>query len=834
MKRYALLLDYLYVATYQQEVVEGAVAALPRSDAELYVFLGGHFFRDLYDRFVTSRNKVYELISRRMFDGVIVCSSVVNRLSADEVRSALAQFEGIPIVFIGNGPDEYHQVSVDNRSGMGAVVRHLIADHGLKKIAFVRGKAGNREAEERYAAYRDELAAAGLPFDPALVCDGGFNLGEGIDAVRTFIDERRVSFDALVASNDLVALGAKTELERRGIGVPRQVALAGFDDSLDAMCVIPSLTTVRQPYAAIAARAYAVLEELGAGGAPPTVNLIPTEAVIRQSCGCFLNREGDRHLVYEGASAEPPAAFYAARRAEFARRLTDFLSPYGLDPLQNPVEPFLDAVFSVITGQGGTDTFDLLLQGIVTYSLLHNLKIEIWQEALSLVRHLFSPLLQSRDVIERAERLFHRARLAISDVQKIQTNQSLISSWKQTDQVSEVSQAFFGTVESTGFREEVYRAFSVFNIRNFLFAEYIPGREPAPRARLVALIRDGLAEEIGDDVCFAAKNLFPDFLPGFSSRVFFVLAVRYQETSLGFVIYGKIERERPLSLYYGLSGKLEGSSYYEKTKELQPLYMSLTRELAKSFYINRLISLEKESEASLQRLAEDLEYRNRELEDFAHVASHDLKEPLRKIAFFSDRLKKTVAGKISAEELDYFDRMQNASARMSDLIEGLLAYSRVSRNAQPYSRVDLASVIAGVLQDLEVRLRETRGRVEVGDLPAIAADPLQMRELFQNLIGNSLKYHRDNVLPVVVIQAAPAGEFLEITVSDNGIGFEQKYEERIFGLFQRLAGRSESDGSGVGLTICKKIVEKHRGTIRAYGEPGRGAKFVIRLPVRSA
>ena len=109
-----------------------------------------------------------------------------------------------------------------------------------------------------------------------------------------------------------------------------------------------------------------------------------------------------------------------------------------------------------------------------------------------------------------------------------------------------------------------------------------------------------------------------------------------------------------------------------------------------------------------------------------------------------------------------------------------------------------------------------------------------MRELFQNLIGNSLKYHRENVPPVVTIDSAPAGEFLEITISDNGIGFEQKYEDRIFGLFQRLVGKSESEGTGIGLTICKKIVEKHCGTIRAFSEPGRGTRFVIRLPFQPA
>jgi light-regulated signal transduction histidine kinase (bacteriophytochrome) len=306
--------------------------------------------------------------------------------------------------------------------------------------------------------------------------------------------------------------------------------------------------------------------------------------------------------------------------------------------------------------------------------------------------------------------------------------------------------------------------------------------------------------------------------------------VVYQKSSLGFVVYGKIERER--ALYATLSGELTGSAYYEKSSWLPPLYISLTRELSKILYINRLISMRQAAEESLRKLAENLETRNRELEDFAHIASHDLKEPLRKIAFFSDRLQKAVEGKISAKELDYFNRIQNAAFRMNGLIEGLLSYSRISSNTESFKRVDLASVIAEVLQDLEIRIRETKGRVKVGTLSEITADPLQMRELFQNLIGNSLKYHRQDVSPEIVIKAEPAGEWLEITVSDNGIGFEQKYEKKIFSLFQRLVGRSAAEGSGVGLTICKKIVERHHGAIRAFGEPERGARFVIRLPVQ--
>jgi light-regulated signal transduction histidine kinase (bacteriophytochrome) len=167
---------------------------------------------------------------------------------------------------------------------------------------------------------------------------------------------------------------------------------------------------------------------------------------------------------------------------------------------------------------------------------------------------------------------------------------------------------------------------------------------------------------------------------------------------------------------------------------------------------------------------------------------------------------------------------------MESLIEGLLAYSRVTIKQQPFTQVDLKTIVGEVIQDLEVRVAEMKGRVEVGKLPFLRADPLQMRQLFQNLIGNALKYHAPETSPVVTIGSAIIPEGWEITVADNGIGFDQKDGERMFGIFQRLVGKNEYEGTGVGLAICKKIVERHGGTISAFGERGKGSKFVIRLP----
>ena len=223
---------------------------------------------------------------------------------------------------------------------------------------------------------------------------------------------------------------------------------------------------------------------------------------------------------------------------------------------------------------------------------------------------------------------------------------------------------------------------------------------------------------------------------------------------------------------------------------------------------------------------------NHELQEFASVASHDLQEPLRKIQAFGELLQKSHRSELSEDGRDYLQRMLNAAERMRTLINDLLALSRVTTKARPMVSIDLTQVVREVVVDLEIRVTQSGGRVEVGTLPLIDADPLQMRQLFQNLIGNALKFRKPGVAPVVKVTAIAENSWCEIRVEDNGIGFDTKYLSRIFAPFQRLHARQQYEGSGMGLAICRKIIERHKGRITATSVPEQGATFVITLPVK--
>jgi len=233
---------------------------------------------------------------------------------------------------------------------------------------------------------------------------------------------------------------------------------------------------------------------------------------------------------------------------------------------------------------------------------------------------------------------------------------------------------------------------------------------------------------------------------------------------------------------------------------------------------------------ALARRAAELARSNGELEQFASIASHDLQEPLRKVRTFTEQVTTMDADNLSEKGRDYLNRANAAASRMQALIDDLLKFSRVATQGRPFAPVDLNVLTHEVLEDLEAQVERSGAVVRVGDLPTIAGDDLQLRQLVQNLLSNALKFHREGVPPEVAIEARVDGDIATITVRDNGIGFDPQYSRRIFRVFERLHGRGEYPGTGIGLALCRKIVDRHGGTIVADSEPGVGSTFSVTLP----
>lgn len=257
------------------------------------------------------------------------------------------------------------------------------------------------------------------------------------------------------------------------------------------------------------------------------------------------------------------------------------------------------------------------------------------------------------------------------------------------------------------------------------------------------------------------------------------------------------------------------------------------------------VSGQHSAEDQLKQYADELQRSNQDLEQFAYVASHDLQEPLRKIRAFGDRLAARYEDKLDEVGTEYIARMQQASARMQKLIEDLLSFSRISSGHEQFIRVDVTGVVNEVVDDIEGQIIREKAKVGVKPIATINGDRGQIRRLFQNLISNAIKFHKPQALPVVEISGSiisgaeaekefgfslPENSYVRIIIKDNGIGFDEKYADKIFNIFQRLQGRAEYEGTGIGLAICRKIMTNHRGYIRAQSVINQGSEFILIFP----
>lgn len=276
-------------------------------------------------------------------------------------------------------------------------------------------------------------------------------------------------------------------------------------------------------------------------------------------------------------------------------------------------------------------------------------------------------------------------------------------------------------------------------------------------------------------------------------------------------------------------------------------YLSLTAKRPTSLGLDILgavadITERKDYEKQLEKNNKELKRSNEDLEEFAYVASHDLQEPLRKIRAFGDKLVSQYPTELGTEGSDYILRMQSASSRMQSLIQDLLSFATLSRGALDFELLDMHSMLGDVLEDIDLQVRRGEATVEIGVIPSVFGDKVQIRRLFQNLIANAIKFQKPTEKPFVKIQgkvmmeseifkeldiSLPKGTYVSISVKDNGIGFDKKYEEKIFNIFQRLHGRTAYAGTGIGLAICRKIMTNHKGCITAKSVENVGSEFII-------
>jgi signal transduction histidine kinase/DNA-binding LacI/PurR family transcriptional regulator len=758
-------------------------------------------------------NMVYKLINQKALEGLVIWgSSYSSRIGVDNTLAFCEHFRPLPIVSIGMAFPGIPGILVDSYRAMRDMLVHLIELHQYRKIAFIQGPKGHYDSQERFRAYRDALHEYRLPFDPDLVSPFGlWEAGRAVKEVRYFLDEKKAIPDVIIAPNDNLAMETIKILRHRGINVPETIAVVGINDEPAGRVISPPLTTLSINIYERARQAVLMLLDLITGRPVPPQLILPSDLIIRQSCGCpssafkmaFLPNAPCQTI--DRASVTLPAVLEAHRDEIYIELLQMLKNPDNQDI--GLIEQLLANFITDLTAPG-SNTFVTQLEQLLIQVGTADKDIYEWQQVISALRRQITNLLTPDELIS-AEKLWYQALVMVNEIgERFLLHQKSLDAEHNWD-IHSFTQRLNTTFEIPELVEMIAEHLQKMGFSTFYLSLYENPQATIEQARLIlAYYHQNRLDIPSEGLLFELPDLAPTGWLDTKEVYALILIPLYFETNqLGFILLKRVP--------FFMNGIV---------------YTSLQIQLSSALWGTLLFQKQKQTELALLEQARNLARSNADLQQFAYIASHDLQEPLRKITVFCGRLMSR-ADRYSESDRDYLERMHSAATRMQTLINDLLAYSRLTSKMQPFTPVDLTQIAEEVLSDLEIKISQTQARIEVEKLPVIYADPLQMRQLFQNLISNGLKFNREGIPPVLKISSAIQGANYAITFEDNGIGIEKSYFDRIFVLFERLHGRSAYEGSGIGLAVCKKIVERHGGTITIESNPGEGSRFIVILPV---
>jgi DNA-binding LacI/PurR family transcriptional regulator/signal transduction histidine kinase len=770
--------------------------------------------------FEAQANVLYNLVNKKNIDGLIIWGAGIS-VCADpvDVINIYVRFNEFPKIIIGHVIEGTPSIIIDNYAGMFSACIHLIKKHQCSQIAFIRGPETHTEAELRYSAYKDALVTSRLPFEPDLVVPGNFKKNSGNMGIKILLDERKVKFDAVVTANDLMSIGAVEELHDRGILIPEDVKLAGFDDIEESRYIRVPLTTVKQPFYDMGKMAVKNLLLQIHNNKIDEKIIIPAELIERESCGCLssLVVQVGQTIIASGNQQKNISEQKNKILSEIMKTLKASTIRDSVD--KKIIEDILNAFIDDIMNREKRDFLSIMNRYLISLNTKN--EFDLFHFVLSSLRQSMLPVIANNvKILIQAENLWQQCRILIGEYSQRMAMLHGLQEKVRNEILHEINQRLVTTFDIEELMNITASELPRLGIPGCFLSLYNSNETAGESSRLMLAYIDKQCLKIDSDKrCFPTINMVPDgLLPGNMQYTFIVEPLYFRNEQLGFVIFEEGPKEGSVydALRTQLSVAIKGAFLFQEREKLLSTLESHARQL--------------------EDTAENLARSNSELEQFSYIASHDLKEPLRKISTFGKRLKEKYDKVLGDQGCDYIDRMQNASIRMQALIDDLLTYSRLTYKIQQFTAVNLYQVAKDVLIDLDVLIEQKKARIEMGELPVIDAEPLQMRQLLQNLICNALKFDKPDHPPVIKIYGKITEDlgigFCEIIIEDNGIGIEEKYFDQIFGVFQRLHGHTQYTGTGIGLAICKKIVGRHKGKIRVESILGEGTKFIVTLPVK--
>jgi DNA-binding LacI/PurR family transcriptional regulator/signal transduction histidine kinase len=742
---------------------------------------------------------LFELIDARHVDGLLVWyAGIAEGVGIEQGKSLLDRYKDIPLVTIGGRFEKRPDLSIDNYQGVYSAVEHLIKVHNRHHIAIVRGPVGHPDADERYRGYIEALQAYNLPTNPDYVAQSLFELktaaGMTEAAVVRWLQDLQLEIDAVVAGSDYMALAAISAIEAHGLRVPEDIAVVGFDDVDDSRANIPSVTTVRQSFYDLGRQGAEMLLALMDGQILPEQSSMPAQLMVRESCGCIAeslslsNIVMDEHAEPGTGTPSSAAGIYSGDLIAIAQDLNvsfEHLENLAMllksDLRSNTSHQFLSALrLSLIDAQN--KDFNTIA----------------WQNAISVLRQ--QVLSDSNgDIGWFGETLFNQARVLVVEIhQRVHIQQQLKVN-QQIENLLRTSEALVTSFGEQLFVDTLYERLPELGFPSFYLLLYDDPSQPALWSHLILAYDNGHRLDLPpDELRFPTGRLIPESMVPSHPNASIVVEPLYY-------------RDEPLGLLVLEVGPTEGA-----------IYENLRAQISSALQGSRLLQ-------QVLKRTQQLEAANSELEAFSYSVSHDLRAPLRGIDGFSHLLIEDYKAALPEDAQRLLSRIQSNTKKMSDLIDDLLAFSRVGRKALQVESVDMNRLVQEVLNDFGADNGLKQVEVVVESLPSCKADRSLLKQVWINLISNAIKYSSKRENPRIEIRHITQDHKTVYLVKDNGVGFDMQYLDKLFGVFQRLHREDEFEGTGIGLATVSRIIERHGGRVWAEAQLNNGATFYITL-----
>ncbi len=728
------------------------------------------------------KNILFNIAGEQNVDGLLVWANILSHtLDRSSLETFCQRYAPLPMISMGMVLPSIPSIRIDMREGMRGLLSHLIEEHGRKKIAFIRGPEVSQDAQERYQAYRETLAAYGLELDPGLVLPGDFGRNTGKAAIQQLADAHRMDFDALVTANDNMAIGALQSLQARGVRVPDDVIVAGFDDIEETRAVTPELTTVRAPWHTLGSKSVDLLLSKIAGERLPEQVFLQTELVRRQSCGCQaaeIEAQDSRRSTLEEAAPGPARALSELFIAEVQAR-------------EGNAEQFIAALGEALSHEPS------------------GAQIIEWQDRLDAMRTQVKRLFQNEQETIKAHGLLENGYALVGEMAHRRQLSQRLEAEDQTGRLNRIVQGMATTYEVENLMELLAQELPGLGIQSCFLSLYDEkGDNPAwSRLILVCAGMERLPLEHGGRRFLTRQLVPPGMLPENRSFAYDVEALYFRNEPIGFVLFeiGPRDGEVYTALRGHLSSALKSAALVQAALEAEAkavkadqlkthLLANVSHELRAP--INIIMGLSQMGLASPNPYG--IELPDRLTQDLEHI--YESGEHL--VRLINDLLD------MSRAEIGELDLYFEPVAPRALLLETFETFVHSSVNKQ---------------KNLEVVLQVPER------LPMLQADPLRLRQILMNLLSNALKFTMHGK---IVLGAEVQLPHFHFWVADSGSGIPLELQERIFEPFVKAEppGQDRS-GIGLGLSITRRLVALHGGSITLDSAPGQGSTFHVYLPL---